>query len=425
MAAAKLVNKIEMWKVADLIPNPNNARTHSPEQVAEIAASIRQFGFVMPVLVRSNGDLVAGHGRRMAAQLVGLDEVPAIVADHLTDDEARAYTLADNKIALNAGWDKETLARELEAVDMAGLLEFTGFSDDEMDKILAEVDAMLNGNDTEAAAKSTLKEATSARKDKPQTVEKFNAKPINIFDGREAEWRGRVEWWGAKGVKTPGAFDPVLAEVLYQWFCPDGGVVLDPVAGPEVRGVVAALMGLQYVGVEADKAQVEANRKHWHSECEFARVLGTVRDNDVDSGNVCLVPVWHTGMDGVGKFKADFILTEVPGTITGMQLDEIAQAVEEKLNMHRFAAVIAQDWFDDQGRIHDMCAMVLLAFNGENMQLLNKATYIPTIQVYEDEERAKFARNRTMPIVTKNVLIFAKGDYKKAAKMCREAAFAE
>ena len=343
MAVAKLVNKIVMWPVADLIPNPNNARTHSPEQVAEIAASIRQFGFVMPVLVRSNGELVAGHGRRMAAEMVGLDEVPAIVADHLTDDEARAYTIADNKIALNAGWDKEMLLQELETIDMAGLLEFTGFSDTEMDRLMADVEAMLKGEDAGAATKSPQKAEAPARKDKPQNAEKFNAQPINILDARAAEWKMRAEWWGSKGVKSSGV-DPVLAEVLYQWFCPERATVLDPWAGPEVRGVVGAMMGMQYVGVEADKSQVDANRKHWQSDCEFARVLGTVRGGDVDSGDVCPVPVWHTSMAGVGKLKVDFVLAEMPEGTTGTQLDDVAQAVDELLALHRFAVVVAQDW---------------------------------------------------------------------------------
>lgn len=422
MAVAKLVNKIVMWPVANLIPNPNNARTHSPEQVAEIAASIRQFGFVMPVLVRSNGELVAGHGRRMAAEMVGLKEVPAIVADHLTDDEARAYTLADNKIALNAGWDKEMLLQELEAVELAGLLEFTGFSDDEMDKLMAEVDAMLKGNDTEAAAQSPRKEEAPAGKDKTHNAQKLNAQPINILDGRDEGWRGKAEWWEAKGVKTPG-FDPVLAGLLYQWFCPDRGTVFDPYAGAEVRGMVAALMGLQYVGIDADKAQVDANRKHWQNTCEFARVVGTVRDGDVDSGDVCPVPVWQTSTAAAGKLKADFVLTEVPED--GGDLAELSGVIAGILSPHRFAALVVQDWRDEAGRIHTPTDDVLRAFEADNMQIWNKAIYIPPVPVFDDEERAKFGRNRTMPIISKNVLIFIKGDYKNAAKLCREAAFAE
>lgn len=106
--------QIESVPIESLIPYARNARTHSEEQVAQIAGSIREFGFTNPVLIDCDGGIIAGHGRVMAARRLGLDEVPCIRLTHLTEMQRRAYIIADNKLALNAGWDEEMLALEFE-----------------------------------------------------------------------------------------------------------------------------------------------------------------------------------------------------------------------------------------------------------------------------------------------------------------------
>jgi DNA modification methylase len=128
--------------VASLVPYAANARTHSDAQVAQIAASIAEFGFVNPVLVDAAGVLVAGHGRVLAAKKLGLASVPAIRLAHLTDAQARALRLADNQIALNSGWDEALLAAELARIRHEGVvdLDLLGFSGLELDQLLAAAD---------------------------------------------------------------------------------------------------------------------------------------------------------------------------------------------------------------------------------------------------------------------------------------------
>jgi DNA modification methylase len=138
--------------VAALVPYAENARTHSGEQVAQIAASIQQFGFVNPVLVDGAGVLVAGHGRVMAAKRLGMSAVPAIRLAHLTAAQARALRLADNQIALNSGWDEALLAAEIARIrDEAVVdLDVLGFSSMELDRLLAAADAGI-GDDADDA----------------------------------------------------------------------------------------------------------------------------------------------------------------------------------------------------------------------------------------------------------------------------------
>jgi DNA modification methylase len=124
--------------VADLIPYAQNSRTHSEAQIAQLAASITEFGFTNPILVDAKGGIIAGHGRVMAAKSLGLEQVPVLVLDHLTEAQRRAYVIADNKLALNAGWDEDVLRAELEALASEDIgLEITGFGQDELDALLA------------------------------------------------------------------------------------------------------------------------------------------------------------------------------------------------------------------------------------------------------------------------------------------------
>ena len=121
-----------------LVPYARNARTHSEAQVAEIAGSIREFGFTNPVLITEDGTLIAGHGRVLAARLLGMDTVPTITLTGLSDNQRRALVLADNRIALNAGWDESLLALELGDLKEAGFdLGIMGFEDGELDRLLA------------------------------------------------------------------------------------------------------------------------------------------------------------------------------------------------------------------------------------------------------------------------------------------------
>jgi DNA modification methylase len=129
---------VERWSLERLIPHARNARTHSDEQVAQIAGSIAEFGFVNPVLVGDDGVIVAGHGRVLAARKLGLHEVPVIVLAHLTPLQRRALMISDNAIAANAGWDEEMLAAELAALkEEAFDVDLLGFDDAELDRLLA------------------------------------------------------------------------------------------------------------------------------------------------------------------------------------------------------------------------------------------------------------------------------------------------
>ena len=138
----QMANHIDRWPLDRFIPYARNARTHSDEQVAQIAGSIKEFGFVSPILAGSDRVIIAGHGRLLAARKLGLTDAPVIVIDGLNENQRRALTLADNKLALNAGWDEEMLRLEIEALRDADYdVNLIGFDDEELALLLAQQEA--------------------------------------------------------------------------------------------------------------------------------------------------------------------------------------------------------------------------------------------------------------------------------------------
>ena len=137
---------IQITPVSQLVPYAGNARTHSDQQVTQIAASISEFGFTNPILTGADNVIIAGHGRLLAAQKLGIDTVPVIVLDHLSEAQRRALVIADNKLAENAGWDEVLLRTELAALDEMDFdLDLMGFSDEELDNLLGDLDGSALG----------------------------------------------------------------------------------------------------------------------------------------------------------------------------------------------------------------------------------------------------------------------------------------
>ena len=130
---SKTTTEMQLISVDKLVPYVNNARTHSPEQILKLRSSLREFGFVNPIIIDKDFNVIAGHGRLMAAKEEGITEVPCVFADFLTDAQKKAYILADNRMAMDAGWDEELLKIEIEELQNLGYdLEYTGFDEKEL-----------------------------------------------------------------------------------------------------------------------------------------------------------------------------------------------------------------------------------------------------------------------------------------------------
>src|SRR4051794_2180478 len=157
--STSMADRMEIWGLERLLPSARNARTHSTQQIGEVAASIASFGFMAPVLADAQGVIIAGHARTLAAQQLGLKRVPVIVVDHLSQAEKRAYTIADNQIAQHADWNEERLRKELVALQEEGIdLAVLGFDDAELHGLLGQL--QLDSADEELIPDTPAKAVT-------------------------------------------------------------------------------------------------------------------------------------------------------------------------------------------------------------------------------------------------------------------------
>ena len=436
---------IEMMATADLIPYARNTRTHSEAQVAQIAGSIREFGFTNPVMIDAENGIIAGHGRVMAAQKLGLESVPCIRLDHLTETQKRAYIIADNKLALNSGWDEEMLALELADLSEDDFdLSLIGFDDAELGDLMADPAPEAASSGSEGGAGSL--------------AAKFGLPPFSVLNAREGWWQDRKRAWLAIGIKSEigrdaasnalgstfkgssqssvistntgtSIFDPVICELAYRWFSPAGGTVLDPFAGGSVRGIVASHCGRQYIGMDLRTEQIEANRAQ----------ADVARDPQ---------PVWHCGdsltIDKVcADVEADMIFScppyadlevysDDPADLSTMKYEdfravyfEIIARACSRLKEDRFACFVVGDVRDKKGNYYNFVGDTVEAFRAAGLHYYNEAILITPIGTVAMQTSRNFPIGRKLGKTHQNVLVFVKGAGKKAAEACGECDFGD
>lgn len=183
--------KVEIWALEDLLPYARNARTHPEEQIAQIAQSIEEFGWTIPVLAAPDGTIIAGHGRVLAATKLGISEVPVIVAHGWSDDQRRAYTLADNRLAETSEWDEEILRAELADLAAADVdLNMIGWTAEDLADLAAAPDAGSGPSYNEKAeARASL-------------AERFGMIPFSVISDRDGRWQDRKRAWIALGIRS-------------------------------------------------------------------------------------------------------------------------------------------------------------------------------------------------------------------------------
>ncbi len=186
-----MTEAIEHWPVGRLKPYDKNSKQHPPEQIEALRASLRTFGFTIPILVREGGTIIAGHGRLEAALLEGFTEVPVIVARGWSDEKCRAYVIADNRLAEMASWDEALLQSELAAIQFDGFdLEAIGFTQ-------ADLDAMA-----EAAAPVEPEPEGLERAASGALSHRFGVPPFSVLNAREGWWQDRKAAWVALGIRS-------------------------------------------------------------------------------------------------------------------------------------------------------------------------------------------------------------------------------
>lgn len=413
-----------------LIEYKNNPRNNDGA-VDAVAESIREFGFKVPIVIDGNNEIIAGHTRLRAARLLGLEKVPCIIADDLTPEQIKAFRLADNKTAELAEWDFAKLETELvEISDKFDMTNF-GFDDSFFEESFSDEGEALDEN------RKTLQE-------------KFIVPPFSVLDARQGYWQDRKNIWKkiiksdagrATGLLGEGLkqlaekqgstltgtsiFDPVLCEILINWFCPVGGKVLDPFAGGSVRGLVSVLMGNEYTGIDLSEKQINANIENYNA----------IADRKDFNGNALNAAVWinddSANIDQLVNEKHDFLLTcppyadlevysDDPRDISNMPYDKFTEAYADiikksvgKLKDNAFAAVVVGEVRDKRGYYYNFVGDTIEAFKAAGMEYYNECILLNQIATGAIRADRQFGAGRKVVKTHQNVLVFVKGNEKE------------
>ncbi|MFL8888680.1 ParB N-terminal domain-containing protein [Helcococcus kunzii] len=402
--------------VNELIPYINNPRVND-QAVDKVASSIKNFGFKVPIVLDSKNEIVTGHTRLKAAKKLGLKEVPCIIADDLTQSQIKAFRIADNKVSEFSEWDIDLLNVELDELDLSDI-SMADFGFDEM-------------NQYDVKEKYNEYESGSLKRD-------FIFPPFSILDSTSSEWQNRKNEWISLGIKSEvgrggnlaftaglnsgnlkgtSIFDPVLCELMYRWFCPINGKIVDSFAGGSVRGIVAAKLGHEYIGIDLRKEQIDANKKNakqmeldiqpvWY--CDDSQNIDKyIEDDSMDFSLLC--PPYYD-LEVYSEDERD---------ISNMDYDSfkeiysnILRKTAKKIKNNRFFVVVISDVRDKKGYYRGLCEVTKNSLENEDFLFYNDIILKNALGTAGLRTRNAF-KNRKVTRIHQNVLVFYKGDIKK------------
>lgn len=407
---------IKYRKLTEIRPYERNPRRND-DAVQYVAESIGQFGFKVPIVIDKAGTIVAGHTRYKAAKKLKLKEVPCIVADDLTDEQIKAFRLADNKVGEFAEWDDELLFPELEDITGIDMTDF-GFVFDELEED--------NPYDIPGSEKGSL-------------TEQFLVPPFSILDTRQGYWKERKRLWKdrikdngeargdaeiisttmSKGFADVSLLDPVLSEIIVRYFMPlqERGInCFDVFAGDTVFGYVASYLGKHFTGIELRQEQADFNNARVQGDGLDARYI-------CDDGRNVLKHIKPETQDLLFSCPPYFdleVYSDKPNDASNQAtfdefyaiLDAAFTSAIKCLKKNRFAVIVVGDVRSKKdGGYYGFMDRVKETFRREGMLLYNEAILVDAAGTAAIRA-ARSMRSRKLVKTHQNVLVFYKGDPK-------------
>ena len=416
--------KVANRNLADLTPYAGNAKKHDSTQIANVAESIRQFGFVQPIVIDRDGVIVIGHCRALAAKKLGMKEVPCVCVDDLTPEQVNALRIVDNK-SNESDWDYELLADELAELDLSDFDFDFGIEDEE-----EETKTEYSADDTEHKS----------------LADRFIVPPFSILDTRQGYWQDRKRQWKSIGLVSENGrdenligasdlpqyakysrktmkgvapqtsiFDPVLCELVYRWFCTDCGKIFDCFAGGSVRGIVATKLGYDYHGIDLRQEQIDANIAN-------AKGIGVCPNWYCDDSLNADKYVADESCDLVFSCPpyADLeVYSDDPRDISNMDYDSFCTGYADiiaiacrKLKQDRFAVFVVGDVRDKKGFYRNFVDYTKKCFNDNGCMTYNELIFIEQFGTAGMRAAHTFGALRKVIKTHQNVLVFYKGKTK-------------
>lgn len=429
----RLALHYEMVPLAELKPWAENPRFNEGA-VPKLMKLIEAHGFAGVIVATPDGVIRAGHTRFKAVQKLGWLEIPVEWKNFPTKEAAEEYALADNKSAEWADWNHELLGKLFKRrreIDLGGLMARTGFTKGQI--------RFVNEKGTGAFA-GTLRE-------------RFGQAPFSVFNTMSGDWPERKRTWlglgiqseigregqvhqkntlpeaRGKGMTEKSVFDPVLTELMYEWFSPPGGQVVDPFAGGSVRGIVAAVLGRRYWGCDLGKEQVVANReqqaeiwgqnpKEGWSKPEWVVGDATKRLKEAPQADLLFSCPPYGDLEKYGNGTAD--LSEMPYEAFCRAYASIVRLAAGRLKPNRFAVFVVGNYRNGpHGFYRDLVGVTVRAFKAAGLGYYNEGVLLNPLGTLPMRIPRAFEAARKLGKAHQNVLIFTKGSPKLATAAIR------
>lgn len=453
--------------VHEMKPNPANPNKHPEEQIELLSKIITATGWRKPITVSTrSGLIVSGHGRLMAAKAAGLSHVPVDFQHYDSEEAELADLLADNRIAELAEIDQTKLADIFAEIDTGAIdLDTTGYTEEEIENIITALSEAVHDDIDEEPSLSL--------------AERFMFPPTTFLNAREGAWTSRKEAWKSIGIKSEigraenmtysnaaiadpqfynkkaakekelgrtltykefeekyyippetdngtSIFDPVLCEVCIKWFSGDGAKILDPFAGGSVRGVVSAVSNRRYTGIDLRPEQIEANIEQWENIKRKYPDVPSPRWITGDS--LVTIPTLQEKFDMIMSCPpyADLeVYSDDPADLSNMEYDdfltayrEIIRLAVERLEDNRFAVFVVGEVRGKDGNYISFVPDTIKAFEDAGAHFYNEAILVTPISGMRFRMGKMFTHSRKLGKTHQNVLVFVKGDAKKATEFC-------
>lgn len=432
----------EMIELGKIKPYEKNSRTHSTEQIKQIMESIKEFGFTNPLLIDKDFNLIAGHGRLEAVKQLNMvdfksnpvQKVPCIMIDGLSEMQKKALVIADNKIALNAGWDFDILGQELLELENCNFdLNLTGFNAHELLEI-------FDNSKHETEINPYAKHHAGSH---GNLIKKFKYAPFSILDTQTKEWQDKKQQWnemiGDLGESRQGTLgkstimtaslkngvsllDPVMAEILVLWFGIKGGKAFDPFAGDTAFGFVSSYLGMEFEGIELRKEQADHNQarcdaynlpaKYYNDTSE--NMDKYIQDNSVDLMFSC------------PPYLDLEVYSDNPQDLSNMSHNDFFKMFEKilantyaKMKDDSFAVICigeVRDRKSKNGKYVNFIGKTIDIMQRAGFEYYNEIILVNTCGALPRRAAKPFASTRKIGKRHQNVLVFLKGDARKATQ---------
>ena len=410
--------KIEKISIDKIKMYENNAKEHPSWQIEKLSETIKKIGYRSPIIVDENNMILAGHGRYMALKKLGYSDVQVVRHTDLTEEDKKAYMIADNQYTLNTGFNMEILRQEIEELESVDFdTSLLGFNEIELQEIMEIEEELL-----------TDKYGAATDEQKGNLESKFIIPPFSIIDANKSPWLDIKNKWKELFDSSKGrdksligqnygtsVFDGAICEVFYKWYTPQSKEikVLDPFSGGCVRGAVAELLGFKYTGFDIREEQTEQNK----AQAKELKISPNFITDDSENVDKYVEDNTQDLIFSCPPYLDLEVYSDNENDLSNMEYEQFKDKYNRiiknhcnKLKENRFAIFVVGDVRDKKGKLMDFVGDTIEAFEKAGLNYYNQVIYREPLGSAAIRAGRAFNISRKITKIHQNILIFYKGD---------------